>query len=432
MPLVRSDGLPTQHMRALAYWAAAPELDDVDLAAGLRHRVGRPRHLPPQADRRAGAQNGNGNGSASAAARRPTTSSTAWSPASSEIDQLLARKGALLIDDLVEWIDERARRRPRAAPRCARPPAPRTDAGAGRARLLPPAADDQAGRVRAGEAARRGEGEPRLGPGAGAGPPRRRRGAQRRRARADPDYRFAVVQSELYRRHLRQRGRATSTSRRSPTTSRTSRAGTASDERAPRGRARSSRRCSTQGARGLGTGGGLMRTLLVDNHDSYTYNVFHLLAAASGEEPIVVNNDAVSWRVLSRSDFDAIVLSPGPGPPRALARLRRLPRHPPLQRDPGARHLPRPPGDRQPARGRRRQRADGDARPAQPRQPRRHAGSSRASRRTSRWSATTRWRSPARRPGRPRHRLDRRRRRDGHRTHAAADVGRPVPPRVDC
>ena len=28
MPLVRSDGLPTQHMRALAYWSAAPELDD--------------------------------------------------------------------------------------------------------------------------------------------------------------------------------------------------------------------------------------------------------------------------------------------------------------------------------------------------------------------------------------------------------------------
>jgi para-aminobenzoate synthetase len=58
-----------------------------------------------------------------------------------------------------------------------------------------------------------------------------------------------------------------------------------------------------------------MRTLLVDNHDSYTYNVFHLLAAASGEEPVVVNNDAVSWRVLSRSKFDAFVLSPGPGRP---------------------------------------------------------------------------------------------------------------------
>jgi para-aminobenzoate synthetase len=58
-----------------------------------------------------------------------------------------------------------------------------------------------------------------------------------------------------------------------------------------------------------------MRTLLVDNHDSYTYNVFHLLAAASGEEPTVVNNDAVSWRVLNRSKFDAFVLSPGPGRP---------------------------------------------------------------------------------------------------------------------
>ena len=59
-----------------------------------------------------------------------------------------------------------------------------------------------------------------------------------------------------------------------------------------------------------------MRTLLVDNHDSYTYNVFHLLAGVSGEEPIVVDNDAVSWRALSRWDFDAIVLSPGPGNPR--------------------------------------------------------------------------------------------------------------------
>jgi para-aminobenzoate synthetase len=59
-----------------------------------------------------------------------------------------------------------------------------------------------------------------------------------------------------------------------------------------------------------------MKTLLIDNHDSYTYNVFHLLAAASGEEPAVVNNDAISWRVLARMDFDAFVLSPGPGRPQ--------------------------------------------------------------------------------------------------------------------
>ena len=58
-----------------------------------------------------------------------------------------------------------------------------------------------------------------------------------------------------------------------------------------------------------------MSTLLIDNYDSYTYNVFHLLADVTGEEPIVVHNDMVSWRALSRWDFDAIVLSPGPGRP---------------------------------------------------------------------------------------------------------------------
>jgi para-aminobenzoate synthetase len=59
-----------------------------------------------------------------------------------------------------------------------------------------------------------------------------------------------------------------------------------------------------------------MSTLLIDNYDSYTYNVFHLLAGVSGEEPIVVHNDMVSWKALSRWDFDAIVLSPGPGRPQ--------------------------------------------------------------------------------------------------------------------
>ncbi len=58
-----------------------------------------------------------------------------------------------------------------------------------------------------------------------------------------------------------------------------------------------------------------MSTLLVDNYDSYTYNVFQLLAAVSGEEPIVIQNDTVSWGALSRWDFDAIVISPGPGRP---------------------------------------------------------------------------------------------------------------------
>ena len=59
-----------------------------------------------------------------------------------------------------------------------------------------------------------------------------------------------------------------------------------------------------------------MKTLLIDNYDSFTYNLFQLLSEANGEEPIVVRNDAMSWEELAASrDFDNIVISPGPGNP---------------------------------------------------------------------------------------------------------------------
>ncbi len=36
---------------------------------------------------------------------------------------------------------------------------------------------------------------------------------------------------------------------------------------------------------------GRVRTLLVDNYDSYTYNLFQLIAQINGAEPVVVHND---------------------------------------------------------------------------------------------------------------------------------------------
>ena len=59
-----------------------------------------------------------------------------------------------------------------------------------------------------------------------------------------------------------------------------------------------------------------MRTLLVDNYDSYTYNLFQLIAEVNGTEPVVVvNNDPVLASF--RGDcFDNVVISPGPGGPR--------------------------------------------------------------------------------------------------------------------
>ncbi|MFI8455353.1 aminodeoxychorismate synthase component I [Kitasatospora sp. NPDC085464] len=58
-----------------------------------------------------------------------------------------------------------------------------------------------------------------------------------------------------------------------------------------------------------------MRTLLVDNYDSFTYNLFHYLAEVNGREPEVVRNDDPSFRPELLDDFDAVVLSPGPGTP---------------------------------------------------------------------------------------------------------------------
>jgi para-aminobenzoate synthetase len=58
-----------------------------------------------------------------------------------------------------------------------------------------------------------------------------------------------------------------------------------------------------------------MRTLLIDNYDSFTYNLFQLLAEVNGEEPVVVRNDEAGWKAVSRLDFDNVVVSPGPGRP---------------------------------------------------------------------------------------------------------------------
>ncbi|MGW1074925.1 aminodeoxychorismate synthase component I [Streptomyces sp. NPDC002537] len=62
-----------------------------------------------------------------------------------------------------------------------------------------------------------------------------------------------------------------------------------------------------------------MRTLLVDNHDSFTYNLFHYLAEVNGREPEVVVNDDPAWRTAHLAAFDNVVLSPGPGSPDRAA-----------------------------------------------------------------------------------------------------------------
>jgi para-aminobenzoate synthetase len=58
-----------------------------------------------------------------------------------------------------------------------------------------------------------------------------------------------------------------------------------------------------------------LRTLLIDNYDSYTFNLFHLLGEVNGREPVVVRNDELPWEELAALGADNVVISPGPGRP---------------------------------------------------------------------------------------------------------------------
>jgi anthranilate synthase component 2 len=57
-----------------------------------------------------------------------------------------------------------------------------------------------------------------------------------------------------------------------------------------------------------------MRVLLIDNYDSFTFNLVHLIASV-GAEVEVARNDALSVADVARAGSDAIVLSPGPCTP---------------------------------------------------------------------------------------------------------------------
>jgi arginyl-tRNA synthetase len=212
MPLVRSDGLPTQHMRALAYWSAAPELDDftslqVCGTEWVAHVTCRRQLLDVLATAKPNGHpnpvlNGNGRGGP------PTHDVFHGMVARSNEAVSSSKEGALLIDNLVEWVDDRMDAdRELAAVRAAHPQPDRVAARIVLAYFLlhttskrvefeadllfqperslgwdVVAAQAHRGGSVAGETAGVG--------GAGGGA-------------ADPDYRFAVVQAELFRRHLR-------------------------------------------------------------------------------------------------------------------------------------------------------------------------------------------------------------------------------------
>uniref|UniRef100_A0A0G4G8U0 aminodeoxychorismate synthase n=1 Tax=Chromera velia CCMP2878 TaxID=1169474 RepID=A0A0G4G8U0_9ALVE len=66
-----------------------------------------------------------------------------------------------------------------------------------------------------------------------------------------------------------------------------------------------------------------VRALLIDNYDSYTYNLFQLMCVVNGVRPHVIYNDDFNadWKEAQRAleqqgvQYDCIIISPGPGEP---------------------------------------------------------------------------------------------------------------------
>jgi arginyl-tRNA synthetase len=196
MPLLRADGLPTQHMRALAYWMAAPGLDGTTSiqVCGLEwvaHVTCRRQLMDEMMARGAGAD-----------VNHPKHDIFHGMVSKQSESVSSSKKNALLIDELAEWIEEAIEAEPeRHEVRHRHPSAehivPQVALGYFLMHTNTKPLDFEPEKLLREEQslgwdlarARAHNGD---GVAAAAEPA------------ADPEYRFAVVQSEMYRRHLQQ------------------------------------------------------------------------------------------------------------------------------------------------------------------------------------------------------------------------------------
>ena len=57
----------------------------------------------------------------------------------------------------------------------------------------------------------------------------------------------------------------------------------------------------------------MKKTIVIDNYDSFTYNLVHCIENLTGQYPEVRRNDEISLDEIN--DYDKILISPGPGIP---------------------------------------------------------------------------------------------------------------------
>ena len=66
----------------------------------------------------------------------------------------------------------------------------------------------------------------------------------------------------------------------------------------------------------------MKKILLIDNYDSFVYNIVHLVKSATGHELEICCNDLIPFSRLN--EFSHIILSPGPGLPSEAGDLLKL------------------------------------------------------------------------------------------------------------
>mgnify|MGYP001307106567 CR=1 FL=1 len=64
-----------------------------------------------------------------------------------------------------------------------------------------------------------------------------------------------------------------------------------------------------------------MKVLILDNYDSFTYNLFHIVEQFCNNVS-VIRNDKIDFSIIDR--YDKIILSPGPGLPNDAVSLKEL------------------------------------------------------------------------------------------------------------
>ena len=57
-----------------------------------------------------------------------------------------------------------------------------------------------------------------------------------------------------------------------------------------------------------------MKILLIDNYDSFTFNLYHYISSLKVNVD-VIRNDKINSKEIVRKNYNKIVISPGPGNP---------------------------------------------------------------------------------------------------------------------